>query len=503
VEIPDFENISDSVFHYAAHEPESPALICGPETLTYSSLARLVAQASVFVADQNVKLGDFAGVCMTNSLEHVILSLALLRVGAVPVELSADLDRAGLDEVAARYKLAFMFTDTGMPNCAPALTVQIGMNWRNQLATLEGDKRTDATGDALRMIVLSSGSTGIQKAILMTQAQRLERLRVHFATTPPERVEKSAPVLMLAPATTEMVNYLLYSQLVMGGFCVLLPLYRKFFELARECAAWPHAICAMPPDLASLMLSYADKHGLVFAQMSMLIVAGQPMASQRKAQIRQLVSPHLYEAYGAAGFGIVTMLLQDSMAGHPTSVGQVITYPGVEIEVVDGNGQPLPAGESGELRMRGPGMATGFYLPEENIRGTERFVGGWYYPGDVGKLDSEGYLTLVGRLADAITLGKTTIYPAEIENIIGLHPDVHEVALVSRPVPGGKTELCAFILPAPTANRHAIATHCRKQLPAGKQPRYLIYLDRLPVTPGNKLDRPALRTMNITLPDPL
>jgi acyl-CoA synthetase (AMP-forming)/AMP-acid ligase II len=503
MDIPDFKNISDSVFHHAARQPDAPALICGCETLSYSALARLVAQASVFVADCNIKLGDFAGVCMTNSLEHVVLSLALLRVGAVPVELSADLDRAGLDELIARYKLGFMFTDTGMPVFAVAPTVQIGMNWRRDLATLEGDRRTEAEGDALRMIILSSGSTGIQKAIIMTQAQRLERLRVHFATSPAERLDKTAPVLMLAPATTEMIMYLLYAQLVLGGISVLLPLYRKFFELARECAAWPRAICAMPPDLAGLMLSFAGKDGLVFDQMSMLIVAGQPMTSQRKTEIRNHVSPHLYEAYGAAGFGIVTMLLQDNMAGHPSSVGQVITYPGVDIEVVDPDGQRLPVGESGELRMRGPGMATGFYLPAENQRGTERFAGGWYYPGDVGKLDPEGYLTLVGRLADAIKLGKLTIYPAEIENIIDLHPDVREVALVSRPVPGGKIELCAFIVPGLGANRHAIATHCRKQLPVAKQPRYLIYLDRMPVTPGNKLDRPGLRTMNIILPDPL
>jgi acyl-CoA synthetase (AMP-forming)/AMP-acid ligase II len=501
--LPSFENVSDIVFYHAEARPEAPAFIMGCETLSYAQFARLIGQATVYLGERGLKQGDRVGISMVNSLEHAILLLALLRVGATPVELSIDLDSAGLAGLVSRYQMAATFTDIGGPVSRAPMAVQIGLNWRAELAAYHGDQRCAARGEEIFMISLSSGSTGIQKGIVVSHAQRLRRMRVYAETEPYWHMDDPLPLLLLAPPNNGLITHFLPVQLLMGGVCILLPLYRRFIDLARECAGWKGVICPMPPDLACQMLAYARPGELLFPDMAALVVAGQPLAAHHKLAILERLTPKLYDVYGSAGFGLIAMIGEAEQGAHAVSVGRIISHPGMEVEFLGADGQPVPASIGGQMRLRGPTMAQGFFHAEDNKRGTERFSDGWYYPGDVGRVDEQGYLVILGRLADAIRLGGRTIYPVEVEEVITRHADVLEAAVVSRAVPGGGVELCAFIVARPGANRHAIATHCRRQLPPEKQPKYLLYLDRMPATPGNKLDRPALRNMPVNLPAPL
>ena len=495
---PNFENVSDIVFHHAARQPDAPALIMGRETLSYAEFARLIGQATVYLSERGLKQGDRVGISMVNSLEHVILSLALLRVGATPIELSTDLDRTGLADLVTRYQMAAIFTDIGGPAPSAPIAMQIGLTWRAELAAYHGDRRCAARGDEIFMISLSSGSTGIQKGIVVSHAQRLRRMHVYAETEPYWRVDNPSPVLLLAPANNGLITHFLPVQLLLGGVLILLPLYRRFIDLARECASWNDVICPMRQ-----MLAYASPGVPLFPNMAALVVAGQKLAAHQKLELLERLTPKLYDVYGSSGYGLISMIGATEQAEHAASVGRIISHPGTEVEFLGADGQPVPASVGGQMRLRGPTMAQGFFHAEDNNRGTERFLDGWYYPGDIGRVDEQGYLIILGRLADAIRLGNRTIYPAEVEEIITRQTDVLEAAVVSRPVPGGGVELCAFIVTRPGANRHAIATHCRKQLPPEKQPKFLLYLDRMPGTPGGKLDRPTLRSMPINLPAPL
>ena len=501
--LPSFENVSDIVFYHAERQPEAPALIMGRETLSYAQYARLVAQATVYLGERGLKQGDRVGLSMVNSLEHSILLLALLRIGATPIELSIDLDRAALAALVTRYQMAATFTDIGGPSSNAPLALQIGLGWRAELATLQGDRRCAASGDEIFMISLSSGSTGIQKGVVVSHAQRLRRMQVYAETEPYWRPEAPLPVILAAAPNNGLITHFFPVQLMMGGVCILLPLYRRLIDLARECASWGEVICPMPPGLALEMLAFATPGEKLFPEMAALVMAGQPLAAHHKLALLEQLTPRVYDVYGSSGYGLVSMIGASEQAEHAESVGRIIMHPGVEVEFLGPDGQPVPASTGGQMRMRGPTMAQGFFHAEDNSRGTERFLDGWYYPGDVARVDEQGYLVLLGRLADAIRLGNRTIYPGEVESVITRHPDVLDAAVVSRPVPGGSAELCGFIVARPGANRHAIATHCRKQLPAEKQPKYLIYLDRMPVSPGGKLDRPALRAMPVNLPAPL
>ena len=498
-----FENVSDIVFEHAARQPDAPALIMGRETLSYAEFARLIGQATVYLTESGIKQDDHVGINMVNSLEHTILSLALMRIGATPIELSTDLDHAGFASLVSRYQMAATFTDIGGLASAASVAIQIGLTWREELSACAGDRRCAARGDQIFTIQLSSGSTGIQKGVVVSHEQRLRRIRVYAATEPYWREENPSPVLLLAPANNGLITHFFPVQLFMGGVSILLPLYRRFIDLARECASWDDVICPMPPDLACKMLSYARPGVPLFPNMAALVIAGQPLAAHHKLELLERLTPKLYDVYGSSGYGLVAMIGAAEQAEHAASVGRIISHPGTEVEFLDAAGRPVPATTGGQMRMRGPTMAQGFFHAADNSRGTESFRDGWYYPGDVGQVDEQGYLSIIGRLSDVIQISGRTIYPGEIEGIITRCAGVLEAAVVNRLVPGGSIELCAFILTQPGANKHAIATYCRKQLPPEKRPKYLVYLDQMPSTPGNKLDRPTLRTMPIDFPAPL
>jgi acyl-CoA synthetase (AMP-forming)/AMP-acid ligase II len=138
------------------------------------------------------------------------------------------------------------------------------------------------------------------------------------------------------------------------------------------------------------------------------------------------------------------------------------------------------------------------YCPEDAITGgAEGFREGWYYPGEIATLDSDGYLYLKGRVADMIRRGGVDLFPPEIEEVMASHPSVREVAVVGRPVTGMGEEVIAFVVPRGEAQHEALAEHCRGLLRPEKRPDRVFYMDSLPRLGSGKLDRGKLRKLAI------
>ncbi|HEX3973204.1 MAG TPA: AMP-binding protein, partial [Stellaceae bacterium] len=149
---PLWQNLSDPIFHCAATRPNAPALIEGPERLSYGALATLVAQATVYLHELGVGQGDRIGVALTNSIDHVVLQFALFRIGATLVELSADDKPEALAATARQYGIRTIFTEAHTPEPPGVKRIRVDLAWRAGLAAKSGDYRSGATGDALQFI---------------------------------------------------------------------------------------------------------------------------------------------------------------------------------------------------------------------------------------------------------------------------------------------------------------------------------------------------------------
>ena len=145
------------------------------------------------------------------------------------------------------------------------------------------------------------------------------------------------------------------------------------------------------------------------------------------------------------------------------------------------------------MRVRGSHVSLGFFNPDDNQRGAERFVDGWYYPGDILQRDEAGFLYMRGRSDDAFLAGDLTVYPPEVEDVITRHPDIEEAIVVGRPNQSGGSDLVGFLVVRNGLNHEAVVAHCMTSLPPAKRPLMIFYIDAIPRTANGKIDRPALK----------
>jgi acyl-CoA synthetase (AMP-forming)/AMP-acid ligase II len=158
---------------------------------------------------------------------------------------------------------------------------------------------------------------------------------------------------------------------------------------------------------------------------------------------------------------------------------------GVEVQIVDADNHPVAAGIVGQIRYRGPTVASGFFNDPDNSKSA--FVDGWFYPGDLGELNSEGYLFLRGRVKDMIIRGGVNIYPQEIETTLMNHPLVAEAAVIGVPSKEFDEEVCAFVRLSGNTDVGELETYCQGQLASYKIPRYVIFVNEFKLNSAGKI----------------
>src|SRR5690606_4172894 len=177
------------------------------------------------------------------------------------------------------------------------------------------------------------------------------------------------------------------------------------------------------------------------------------------------------------------------------SVGRPV--PETEIQVVDleTGENVLPVGERGEVRVRGPQLMLGYRNKPEETRIALR--NGWMYTGDIGYVDDEGFLFLVDRKKDMVIVGGYNVYPREVDEVLFNHPKIREAATVGKRDPRLGESLVAFVVlnAGETMTEDEFFAYCKEQMVKYKRPVEVRFVDSLPKTRTNKLDRPALRTL--------
>jgi acyl-CoA synthetase (AMP-forming)/AMP-acid ligase II len=217
--------------------------------------------------------------------------------------------------------------------------------------------------------------------------------------------------------------------------------------------------------------------------LNLLFSSGAPLSPAERVEIRDRLCPHFFEYYASTEGGGVSLLTPDDIATHGQTVGRPVFA--VEVEVVDAQDNPLPLGETGLLRYRGPACATAYHRDPE--ASAEAFRQGWFYPGDLASLDADGFVTLCGRQKDMIIRAGINIFPSDIEYALNAHPAVAESAALGWPSREFGEEIAAFVVLATACEPEVLLAHARKILPRPKWPRAVFVMDELPRNSGGKV----------------
>jgi malonyl-CoA/methylmalonyl-CoA synthetase len=229
------------------------------------------------------------------------------------------------------------------------------------------------------------------------------------------------------------------------------------------------------------------------ASMRLFVSGSAPLLASDHQAFEARTGHAILERYGMTETGMNTT---NPYVGGPRKPGTVgMPLPGTEIRVVDGKtGRPLPDGEVGGIEVRGPNVFTGYWqLPEKTA--AEFREDGFFITGDLGRIDEDGYLCIVGRGKDLVISGGYNIYPKEIEELLDAHPTVRESAVIGVPHPDFGETVVAVVVPAPDRQPQEteLLDFVAKDLARFKHPRAVRVVDALPRNVMGKVQKAELR----------
>ena len=465
------------------------------------TLAQLSQRVDVLQAELQslgVGLGDRVLVAAENCPEHVALILACSRVGAWSCGVNARMSAGEWAGFAARADARVSYFTSAVSDAAAAHADRA----QARDSAVHGLRRTDPRAGAqpqegalagrVAAMIFTSGTTGEPKGVMVSHAGLLHFARVSTdsrALSPADRSFACIPVTHIFGLAT-----VLMASLHAGASLVMRPRFDPadaFDALAR------HQVSQLqgPPAMFTRLLQWLDEQGIarpVAPQLRYLYAGAAPLDLRLKQLIEQRFGQVLHHGYGLSEYAGALCVPRLNERRDDTAAGYLVE--GGELRIVDAQGRDLPAGETGEIWMRGTGLMPGYFRDEAATAAVMR-EGGWYASGDLGRLDAGGALHLVGRLKEMIIHSGFNVYPGEVERVINAFDGVHRSAVVGRREADGNESVIAFIEVPP--GRHApdiaaLQVHLAAHLSPYKRPARIVCVEAFPMTLSGKILKRAL-----------
>jgi long-chain acyl-CoA synthetase len=457
---------------------------------------RAAARAARALARLGVGAGDRVVVLLPNCPEVMQAYGGILRLGAVIVPvvflLSPDEVRHILEDSEARV----VVTSPELVSKVEGWTGPVvlvgggagGLDWETLLAREDADAPiVPRQPSDLAVILYTSGTTGRPKGVALSHDNLAANAR---AAASLYELDRTAWALAVLPLSHSYGLTVMNAGNILGTRAVLLRWFNP--ELVLETIErFRVQSMAGVPTMYVYLLHYPDAGRFDTSSMRSWGSGAAPLPLEIVEPFEAKFGGRLMEGYGLTEASPVVSAHRLSGVRKLGSVGQPI--PGVQVAILDDEDRPVPAGELGEICVRGPNVMLGYYrLPDETARTLRH---GWLHTGDVGRLDADNFLYVVERKKDLIIRGGFNIYPREVEEILYAHPAVAEAAVIGMPDPVMGEEVLAFVVrkPGAEAEADAIIAFCQERLAKYKCPRRVRFVPSLPKTPVGKILRKALR----------
>lgn len=489
------------------------ALIFEDRSYTFRDLDEQSSRLAVFLMDLGLRKSDKVSLYGANSPEWLIGYYAIMKIGAVanPLNLMLTPEEVAyaMNDCGAR---AVIGSDEKIAGLAPVLhktRLEHRIAWGGgavpgalEFDALLGAKQGPATIEPVEIfpddpctVGYTSGTTGFPKGALTTH--RCVMLNVEMTALMHVRTQVDVMATSL-PCSHVYGNVAVQSVLAHGGTVVL----HKVFDADSFLASIERHRATLIEGVPTMYMYLLESPRLKQVDLSSLTrctVGGQTMPLAKMQAVEAAFGVPLIELWGMTELG--GLGTTHTFYG-PRKLGSIgIALPHVQVRIADSNAPAvvLPAGEVGELQVRGPITMREYINNPEATRST-LIDGGWLRTGDLARMDEEGFVYVVDRVKDMIITGGFNIYPAELERAIAEHPAVAMVAVGGIPdeVKGELAKAYIVLKKGLTADPSDLERHCRERLASYKVPRAFQFVDDLPKTSTGKIMRRELKKLDLS-----
>jgi acyl-CoA synthetase (AMP-forming)/AMP-acid ligase II len=436
-------NIADAIETHARQHPGAHAILRGDWTLTYAETDAAVNRVVVELAGRGVLPGQVVGTLLPTLPLHLIVILAIARLGAVLLIIHPNATPERLNAVAARFRLSAIVAsradvDIEVDGCQ---VIGAERNWlRSPGPGGAPHPATSANAGLPWCIALTSGTTGVPKGVLRTHAEFLD---ISGRQRPFMKIGPESRFLCRMGMHTMAILARMLNHLHAGGAVVFarddLDEALEDIDLHRVTHSF------VSPAMLGNWLNALPSKRQPFGSLTHLLVGGGGMPEPLRRQVAERITPNLMVSYGTTETWFAALADAETVRLHPGTAGRVL--PWIEAQAVDDTDRPLPAGEPGVLRFRGAGVAAGYHgAAEEPMAMSKAFRNGWCYVGDIGRVTADRLLYVDERVDDVINVGGPKINASAIEKLLLTHPDVADVAAVGMTEHGGRQWLAAAVV---------------------------------------------------------
>lgn len=533
----DFEQvtISEALTRSARNFPDHTALNYMGKKITYKELEGLVNCFAGALIDLGIKAGDKVAVCLPNIPQVIISNLAIFRIGAVTVQNNPLYTERELEYQLNDSDSKIVITLTLLiprirkikPNTKVEKIIGCHINTylpfpKKQLFPLvkkdmyrkvepaedvlvfkdlmgkysEEPVAEQSKWDELAALIYTGGTTGVSKGVMLSNANlscNVQQLVAWFPDLNPaeESLIGNYPVFHSAGFST-VQNFVIWE--AYEHIMVPRPEPKINIELIKKYK--PTFLPGVPTIFVGLL---ADSE---FRQMDLSSIKGffsgaAPLAADTLKDLNDLTGATMCEVYGSTETAPYATVTPWGGKVKPGTVG--VPLPDTDIKIVDlaDPDKELEVGEAGEIAIKGPQIMMGYYQkPEETAKVIKE---GWFYSGDIGKFDEDGYLCIVDRKKDMIIAGGYNIYPVELDDVLMGHSKILEACTIGVPDEYRGETVKAFIVvkAGETLTEEEVSNYCREKLAAYKIPKIIEFIDELPKSAVGKVLRRKLKDLEM------
>jgi long-chain acyl-CoA synthetase len=486
------ENLADNLTASAARHPSRPALRLDRAVITYAELEDAAHRVAGGLRERGVEPGDRVGVMLPNVPQFAAAYYGVLAAGGVVVpmnillkerEIAYYLGDSSAKAVIGWHEIGAMLE----PAAAQVGALCILMDGESLAGPLAGAEPlaevTERAASDTAVILYTSGTTGKPKGAQLTHANLAINtdVSIQLFSLGPDDVVLGALPLFHAFGQTCGLNATIGS----GASLALIPRFdpgRALSVIERDGVTVFEGV----PTMYSALLHHPEREQVDVTTLKVCVSGGAALATELLRDFEAAFDCVILEGYGLSETSPVACFNHPHRERKPGSIGTPIE--GVEMRLVDDLRREARPGEVGEIAIRGHNVMTGYWeRPEATAEAID--ADGWFYSGDLARIDDDGCYFIVDRKKELIIRGGYNVYPREIEEVMFEHPAVREVAVIGVPHPelGEEVGAAVSLKPGCTATASELQAFVKANVAAYKYPRHVWVLDDLPKGPTGKI----------------
>ncbi len=485
--------VSDLFLSTVEEYSDRVAIVEGDRRITYRTLDLMARSLSSFLSSRGIGYGDRVAILLPNSIEFITSFFSISSLGAISVPINVAYKEDEIRFYGSHSQIKILITEDRLKSVAENATAGTGTtvfiikgnkaDWSFSEGNVENYTRASIKPGDEVVYLYSTGSTGRPKRVSRTHFNLIALADNHTQTIGWTEMDR---VLFTVPLSHTYGFGNLISAVKVGASMYVLGEFNrnKVIDIIES-----ESITVFPavPFMLNVIAETFLPKPRDFSSLRLIISAGAPLSKETFDKFHERFGIYPRQFYGSTETGVISINLGDEKRFD--SVGFPVKN--VEVRIFREDGGEADINEVGEIAVKSPSMTTGYYgLVEETKR---VFRNGYYFTGDLGKIDEEGYIYIVGRKKLIINVAGNKVDPIEVENLLLNHPKIKEAVVLGVEDNHGNESVKAVIVPRGNMVAKEVYDYCKGHISDFKIPRIVEFRDQIPKSPTGKVLREHLK----------